>query len=97
MAGNAEVPQLPDRGLPDHAGLHRILGKALRAEPGHRWDAAQDFREAVIDWVHRNGIVVSQIEVGRFLTDHFGDEILEVRRERERLLGALAPIEEAPA
>jgi serine/threonine-protein kinase len=88
MAVEARVPQLPDRGLPDYAGLHRILAKALRKEPGHRYGSAAEFAEAVTDYVHRNGIVLSQIEVGRFLSEHFA----EVRRERERLTATLAPL-----
>ena len=93
MAVKADVPQLPDRGLPDYQGLHRILSKALRLEPGHRYESAKDFHEAVNDYVHRNAIVLSQIEIGRFLSENFAEDIVEVRRERERLMGALAPLE----
>jgi serine/threonine-protein kinase len=94
MAREAEVPQLPDRGLPDYEGLHRILSKSLRKEPGHRYDSAKDFNEAVTDYVHRHNIRLSQIEVGRFLSEHFAEDILQVRRERERLIDSLALIEE---
>ncbi len=93
MAVEADVPQLPDRGLPDYEGLHRILARSLRKDPGQRYESAKDFHDAVMDYVHKQGIVLSQIEVGRFLTEHFAEDILMVRNERERLIGSLAPLD----
>jgi serine/threonine-protein kinase len=95
MAVQARVPQLPDRGFPDYEGLHAILSQALRSDPNQRYGSAKSFHEAVDDYVHRHGILRSQIEIGRFLTENFADEILEMRRMRERLIDSLAPLGES--
>lgn len=93
MAMEADVPQLPDRGLPDYKWVHSILARALRKEPDHRYGSATEFHEAVMDYVHRQKILLSQIEVGRFVSENFAEDILAVRGERERLIGSLAPLE----
>jgi serine/threonine-protein kinase len=93
MASEAEVPAFPDRGFPDHAALHSILARALRKNPDERYGSAADFLAAVEEYVHGQSILLSQIEIGRFLTEQFADEILELRRVRERLIGSLAPLE----
>jgi hypothetical protein len=49
----------------------------------------------VDEYVHSHGIVMSQIEIGRFLAENFADDILEMRRVRERLIGSLAPLDDA--
>jgi serine/threonine protein kinase len=95
MAVHARVPQLPDRGFPDYEGLHAILSRALRSDPDLRYGSATSFHEAVDEYVHRQGILRSQIEIGRFLTENFADEILELRRVRERLIDSLAPLGES--
>jgi serine/threonine-protein kinase len=97
MAAEALVPQLPDRGLPDYSGLHAILARALRADRDERYGSAAEFLEAVDDYVHVHSIRLSQIDIGRFLTEQFADEILEMRRVRERLIGSLAPLDPGPA
>ncbi len=94
MAVQARVPQLPDRGFPDYPGLHGILSRALRKDVSQRYGSATAFHEAVDEYVHRHGILRSQIEIGRFLTENFAEDILELRRERERLIGSLAPLGE---
>ena len=94
MAASASVPQLPDRGFPDYPGLHAILSHALRSDADLRYDSAKSFHEAVDEYVHAQGILRSQIEIGRFLTENFAEDILELRRIRERLIGSLAPLSE---
>jgi serine/threonine-protein kinase len=93
MAVDAAVPQLPDRGFPDYPGLHAIMASALRRDPDHRYATTSEFHEAVDEYVHRHSIVLSQIEIGRFLTEKFSEDIVEMRRVRERLIGSLAPVE----
>ena len=57
----------------------------------HRCPTSRDFLDAVNDYVHSHDIVLSQIEIGRFLAENFADEILEIRRARERLIGSGVP------
>ncbi|MBW2262073.1 MAG: serine/threonine protein kinase [Deltaproteobacteria bacterium] len=94
MAVQAKVPQLPDRGFPDYPELHDILSHALRKDVDQRYGSARSFHEAVDEYVLKHGILRSQIEIGRFLTENFSEDILELRRIRERLIGSLAPLDE---
>ena len=93
MASTARIPDLPDRGFPDFQDLVSILSRALAFSPQDRYPASREFLEAVNEYVHAHAILLSQIEIGRFLADNFADEILEIRRARERLIGSVAPLE----
>jgi serine/threonine-protein kinase len=90
MARAAEVPKLPARGLPEHATLQAILDKALARQPADRFRSAQEFLAALEDYALSVRLMVSQLRFASFLTEHFGDRILEVRRERERAARSVA-------
>jgi eukaryotic-like serine/threonine-protein kinase len=84
LARAAEVPKLPERGLPEPAKLQAVLDKALARSPNERFRSAQEFLGALEDYALSVRLMVSQLRFASFLTEHFGDRILEVRRERER-------------
>jgi serine/threonine-protein kinase len=84
LARAAEVPKLPERGLPEAAKLQGILDRVLAKAPGERFRSAQEFLGALEDYALSVRLMVSQLRFASFLTEHFGDRILEVRRERER-------------
>jgi serine/threonine-protein kinase len=84
LARAAEVPKLPERGLPEPEKLQAVLDKALAKAPGERFRSAQEFLGALEDYALSVRLMVSQLRFASFLTEHFGDRILEVRRERER-------------
>jgi serine/threonine-protein kinase len=84
LARQAEIPKLPERGFPNSARLQAVLDRALARRLDERFPSAQEFLGALEDYAVQARLMVSQLRFGAFLTDHFGDRILEVRRERER-------------
>ncbi|MDQ3036649.1 MAG: serine/threonine protein kinase, partial [Myxococcota bacterium] len=88
LAKRAEVPRLPERGLPEHAHLQEILDRALAPAREDRYARAADFLVALDEYMVRARLFASPIRFGAFLTDHFGSELLE-RRARERGARAL--------
>jgi serine/threonine protein kinase len=83
-AKKANVPPLPERGLPHHGELQAILSRALAPTVDARFQSAQEFLRALEDYAAAGKLMVSQLRFGSFLIDHFGERILEVRRARER-------------
>ncbi len=83
MARQGATRPLPDRGLPDHATLQRILDRALAVDPGARYFRAEDMLKDLDAYAMANALMASQLKFGGFLTEHFGEEIVQVRRARE--------------
>lgn len=83
QAKKANVPSLPERGLPHHGELQAILDRALAPAVEARFQSAQAFLRALEDYAAAGKLMVSQLRFGSFLIDHFGERILEVRRARE--------------
>lgn len=96
LARKAQVPPLPDRGLPDQAKLQAVLDKALARFRDERYQNAAEFLRALEDYAIGSKLMASQLRFGTFLTDHFAGEILELRRERERAARAM-PSQVPPA
>lgn len=88
-ARGAAVPELPDRGLPDQPALQKVLGKALARYRDDRYQTAADFLRELEDYAVSNKLMASQLKFGSFLTDNFADEMLTLRRERERAASVL--------
>lgn len=84
LARQADIPKLPDRGFPDSERLQAVLDRALARRVDERFSSAQEFLGALEDYAVGSRQMVSQLRFGSFLTQHFGDRILELRRERER-------------
>ncbi len=84
VAKSGDVPPLPDRGLPDYPRLSAIVSKGLAADRNNRYASAGALLDDLEDYVVKNRITASPMRFGAFLTDHFEDEIVAVRRERER-------------
>jgi serine/threonine protein kinase len=80
----AEVPALPDRGLPESERLEAMLARALAKRVEDRYQSAREFLDALEDYAADNRLLASQLRFGSFLTEHFAAQILELRRERER-------------
>lgn len=79
----AKVPPLPERGLPEHAALQALLDRALARFRDDRFQSAHEFLHALEDYAAKARLFASQLRFGAFLTDHFGHEIVELRRARE--------------
>jgi serine/threonine-protein kinase len=84
MAKRGEVPPLPDRDLPDQARLQAILDRALMCDPAARYQSASEMLEDLDEYAMSTGLMASQLRFGAFLTDHFAEEIVALRRARER-------------
>jgi len=96
LARKAQVPPLPERGLPDQPRLQAVLDKALARFRDERFQNAAEFLRAIEEYAISSKLMASQLRFGTFLTEHFAAEILELRRERERSARAM-PSEVPPA
>ncbi|MDB4985240.1 MAG: serine/threonine protein kinase [Myxococcaceae bacterium] len=77
------VHRLPERGLPEHEKLQAVLDRALAVDRDDRYSSAQEFLTALEDYAVETKLMASQLRFAAFLSDHFGTEMLELRRERE--------------
>jgi serine/threonine-protein kinase len=78
-----DVPRLPDRGLPGHDQLQALLDRALHVDREQRYASAQEFLLALEDFAIEQRMMASQLKFASFLSDHFGSEMIALRRERE--------------
>lgn len=86
QAKAAEIPSLPDKGMPEHAKLEAIAKKALAKSPDDRYPTAGAMLRDLEAYVRETGLSESRLELGRWMTSTFGTEILEKRRASERKL-----------
>jgi len=89
QARRAEVPELPDKGLPSEDKLRAVLASALAPAPGDRYASAAAMQRALDDYVASAGLRPSPLKLGEWLARSFGEEILAQRRARERAAAAL--------
>lgn len=91
QARRAEIPPLPDRGLPDHAELERIVRKALARDRGERYPSASAFQRDLECYLAKAGLLASRLKLGEWIAETFGTAIVEERRASERLLPKSTP------
>jgi serine/threonine-protein kinase len=84
QARQAAIPPLPARGYPEEERLHGIVRRALDREADGRYPSAQAMLSDLEGYVVDNRLVASALRFGDWLVEHFGAEIVERRRERER-------------
>lgn len=105
QAAEAEVPPLKKRGYAREEELHAIVMRALSKDPAARYATAGEMRLALEGYVRNSGLFSSPLKFGKWLTEHFADEILERRRSREVAAKAISqgpllhvtPSSDAPA
>ncbi|MDJ0763862.1 MAG: serine/threonine-protein kinase [Myxococcota bacterium] len=85
----ADVSPLENRGFPDFEMLGAIVTRALTKDPDKRFQTGLEFIRSIEDYMHLAGLMVSQLKFSDFLMTHFGESLLEQRRERERSLAEL--------
>lgn len=78
------VPVLADRGLPQTPRLQLILDRALAFDPAMRYQSAREMLDELDGYALSQQLMASQLRFAAFLTDHLADQIVEVRRARER-------------
>ena len=89
VARRAEIPDVVARGLPYEEELHAILRRALAVDRTARFESAATMLDALQGYVAKARLVASPIRFGEWLTQHFGAELVEQRRARERAVKAL--------
>jgi eukaryotic-like serine/threonine-protein kinase len=82
-ARQGQVPALPDRGLPAQDKLQAVLDRALTVDREARFASAHDFLVALEEYAIEARLMGSQLKFASFLSDHFGSEMIALRRERE--------------
>jgi eukaryotic-like serine/threonine-protein kinase len=83
QALRAEIPELVDRGLPQQSRLQAILDRALQHDPAMRYQSAHEMLVDLEHYALSVQLMASQLRFAAFLTQHFADDIVAVRRARE--------------
>jgi len=91
QARAAEIPALPDKGLPDHARLEAIVRKALAKDANERYASAAAFARDLEGYLAERGLLASRLELGKWIASSFGTKIVEDRRASERRLPKSTP------
>lgn len=86
QAKKAEIPALPDKGMPQHAKLEAIARRALAKDREERYPSASAMLRDLEAYLAETGLSGNRLELGRWMTTTFGTEILEKRRASERKL-----------
>jgi serine/threonine-protein kinase len=88
-AKGAIVQPLRDRGFPNFKKLNAVVNKTLGRNPDDRFQAGREFIEALEEYMHESGFIVSSIKFSDFLMAHFGEDLVRQRSQRERKLSEL--------
>jgi serine/threonine-protein kinase len=89
QAREAVVPPLPERGYPDEQRLYALVARALAKNPDERFASAREALSELEDYIAEATMYASPLRLGEWLMDHFGNEIVETRRARERAAKAV--------
>ncbi len=89
VARRAEVPPLPERGLPEEEQLRAIITRALAPSREDRYPTAGAMLRDIERYAVEARMIASPIRFGEWLREHFGTEILAERRSRQRAIEAL--------
>ncbi len=90
VARRAERPALEMRGLVDEERLHDVVERALRLDREDRYPSAAAMLQDLEDYASSARMVASPLRFGDWLLEHFGGEVLPVRRARALVHKALA-------
>jgi serine/threonine-protein kinase len=90
LAREANIPDLPLRDLPNEAHLHAIVRRALETNADKRYPGASSMLCDLEEYAAQNRMIASPIRFGEWLVEHFGRDVVDVRRARERVVRALA-------
>jgi serine/threonine-protein kinase len=89
QARAAEIPSLPARDLPEWSALAAIINKALAPNRDDRYASAGAMARDLDDYVRTAKLHASSLRLGEWLTNRFGAEIFDRRRQRERAAQAM--------
>jgi serine/threonine-protein kinase len=91
QAQAAEIPMLPDKGLPEHDRLEEIVRKALAKDKRDRHRSAGALQRDLDRYLAEVGLLASRLELGKWIEATFGTKIVEDRRASERKLPKSTP------
>lgn len=91
QARRAEIPPLPDKGLPQAAELERIVRRALARDREERYPSAAAFARELEGYLASTGQLASRLKLGEWMATTFGTAIVEKRRASERRLPKSVP------
>jgi eukaryotic-like serine/threonine-protein kinase len=91
QAQRAEIPTLPDNGVPRHAELEKIVRRALAKDRDERYPSAGAMLRDLEAFLAESGLLASRLELGKWIATSFGTELIEKRRASERKLPKSVP------
>ncbi|HNZ20549.1 MAG TPA: serine/threonine-protein kinase [Polyangiaceae bacterium] len=89
QARAAVIPDLPSRGLPDESVLNGIVRRALARNRDDRYASAQQMLRDLEQYVGQARLMASPIRFGEWLRENFEENVIALRRSRERAAKAL--------
>lgn len=87
----AQIPPLPDKGLPNRAALERIVEKALAKDKDERYASAAAFLRDLETYLADSAMLASRLKLGEWIESTFGTDLVERRRASERRLPKSMP------
>jgi eukaryotic-like serine/threonine-protein kinase len=91
QAKAAEIPALPDKGVPEHAKLEAIVRRALAKDRDERYPSAAAMLRDLEGYLADCGLLASRLKLGEWIATSFGTELIEKRRASERKLPKSMP------
>ncbi len=90
IARKAEIPAFPSRGMPHEEKLVAIVQKALAKDKADRYASASAMLRDLEGYAMDARAMASPLKLGEWMAEHFGVEVIERRRARERGAAAIA-------
>ena len=87
----AEIPPLPDKGVPNHAALELIVRRALAKDREERYPSAAAMLRDLEGYLADSGMLASRLKLGEWIATSFGTGMVEKRRASERRLPKSTP------
>jgi serine/threonine-protein kinase len=87
----AEIPPLPDKGVPNHAALEAIVRRALAKDRDERYPSAAAMLRDLEGYLADSGMLASRLKLGEWIATSFGTAMVEKRRASERRLPKSSP------
>ena len=91
QARAAEIPPLPDKGVPNHAALETIVRRALAKDRDERYPSAGAMLRDLEGYLADSGMLASRLKLGEWIATSFGTGLIEKRRASERRLPKSSP------
>ena len=91
QARAAEIPPLPDKGVPNHAALEVIVRRALAKDRDERYASAGAMLRDLEGYLADSGMLASRLKLGEWIATSFGTDLIDKRRASERRLPKSSP------